>query len=115
MAKFPGDPYFKSFALKQDRLPSDLEQQTLLISGLPSALKMRVASYGKLTATWLGTCISNNLSSPEPRGSVGTVAQEEPSNIMTAPMRIVIKDFTITYLLSGSYIAFFFLLISLSV
>ena len=60
---FPGDPYFKFLALKQYGPPPDQEQQALLISGLPSALKIIIRSYGNPTVIRLGTCILNNLSS----------------------------------------------------
>jgi hypothetical protein len=99
MMKFPGDPYFKFLALKQYGPPPDQEQQALLISGLPSALKIIIRSYGNPTVGRLGTCVLNNLSSPEARGSVGTVAQEKTNNIMTTPIRTAIKDFITTNLL----------------
>jgi hypothetical protein len=40
---------------------------------------------GKFTlmSSFIETCIPNNLSSPEARGSVGTVAQEEIDKITT--------------------------------
>jgi hypothetical protein len=97
--KFPGDPYFKFLALKQYGPPPDQEQQALLISGLPSALKIIIRLYGNPTVIRLGTCTLNNLSSPEVRGSVGTVAQEKTNNIMTTPIRTAIKDFITTNLL----------------
>jgi hypothetical protein len=105
--KFPGDPYFKFLALKQYGPPPDQEQQALLISGLPSAIKIIKRSYGNPPMTRLGTCILNNLSSPEARGSVGTVAQEKTNNIMTTPIRTAIKDFIITNLLSFMSLSFF--------
>ncbi len=109
MMKFPGDPYFKYLALKQYGPPPDQEQQALLISGLPSALKIIIRSYGNPPVIWLGTCILNNLSSPGARGSVGTVAQEKTNNIMTTPIRTAIKDFTTTNLLPIISLSFQFL------
>jgi hypothetical protein len=47
-----------------------------------------------------GTSNLNNLSSPEARGSVGTVAQEEAINKIAPPIKTNIdRNFTITHLL----------------
>jgi hypothetical protein len=41
-------------------------------------------------SSFIETYIPNNLSSPEARGSVGTVAQEEANNIKTPPTKTAI-------------------------
>ncbi|MGZ6229972.1 MAG: hypothetical protein ACXWMO_04330 [Syntrophales bacterium] len=113
MMKFPGDPYFKYLALKQYGPPPDQEQQALLISGLPSALKIIIRSYGNPTVIRLGTCILNNLTSPEARGSFGTVAQEEAIN-KTTPLNKTVINTDLIEVTSFYYFPFFFYFISQS-
>jgi hypothetical protein len=55
-----------------------------------------------------GTPIFNNLTSPEARGSFGTVAQEETTDKTTPPIKTLINiDFIITNLLPIMSLSFF--------
>jgi hypothetical protein len=97
---------------KQYGASPDSEKQTLLICGLPTASKKILTAkdvYSSMPAP--GTPILNNLTSPEARGSFGTVAQEETPKITIPPNKIII-NIDLIEITSFYYLLFFFLSLS---
>jgi hypothetical protein len=93
---------------KQYGASPDSEKQALLICGLPTASKKILTA--NVTSTSMpapGTPILNNLTSPEARGSFGTVAQEETPKITIPPNKIMI-NIVLIEITSFYYLPFFF-------
>jgi hypothetical protein len=84
-------------------------KQALLISGLPAASKKILTGKDAFASMPLPrTSIVNNLTSPEARGSLGTVAQEEAINKTTPPNKTANK-IDLTEITSFYYFPFFFI------
>jgi hypothetical protein len=99
---YASDPYFTSFTGTQYGPSPDQVKQALRISGLPSASKLILIRYAMpvLRFPFSGTSKLNSLSSPGPRGSFGTVAQEEIAKRIATLIRIAVKTpFIFLYLL----------------
>jgi hypothetical protein len=108
----PKGAYDKPDTSKQYGSSPDSKKQALLNCGLPIASKKTLTPKDvSFSMAAPGTSKPNNLTSPEARGSFGTVAQEKAPNKTIPPNKIIIS-IVLTEITSFYYLPFFFPFIS---